>query len=60
MAITDPISDSALRCIEGRLIARATESDDGEAIIAEFCEALVAAGLPLWRLSLAVPVIDPV
>ncbi|GJE68852.1 adenylate/guanylate cyclase domain-containing protein [Methylorubrum podarium] len=60
MATTDPISDSALRGIEARLIARATESDDGEAIIAEFCEALVAVGLPLWRLSLAVPVIDPV
>ncbi|CAO4175690.1 adenylate/guanylate cyclase domain-containing protein [Methylorubrum aminovorans] len=60
MAITDSISDSTLRCIEARLIARATESDDGEAIVAEFCEALVAAGLPLWRLSLAVPVIDPV
>jgi len=59
MAVTDPISASALRGIEARLIARATESDEAEAIIAEFCEALVTTGLPLWRLSLAVPVIDP-
>ncbi|ACS41137.1 adenylate/guanylate cyclase domain-containing protein [Methylorubrum extorquens] len=59
MAITDPISASDLRRIEAHLIARATASDEAEAIIAEFCEALVAAGLPLWRLSLAVPVIDP-
>ncbi|KQQ12939.1 adenylyl cyclase [Methylobacterium sp. Leaf123] len=59
MAITDPISVSTLRSIEARLITRAAESDDADAMIAEFCEALVAAGLPLWRLSLAVPVIDP-
>lgn len=60
MAATDPISDTALRRIEARFIARATESDEAETIITEFCEALAAAGLPLWRFSLAVPVIDPV
>ena len=59
MAATDPISDTALRAIEARLIVRATESDEAEVIVSEYCEALNAAGLPLWRLSLAVPVIDP-
>ncbi len=59
MATTDPISDIALRAVEARLIAHATESDEESAVISEFCEALVAIGLPLWRFSLAVPVIDP-
>jgi adenylate cyclase len=36
MAITDPISASDLRRIEAHLIARATASDEAEAIIAEF------------------------
>lgn len=54
-----PIDPSALRAVEARLIARAVGSDDGAAIVAELCEGLVAAGLPLWRFSLSVPAIDP-
>lgn len=59
MPPTDTPADLTLRAIEARFVARATESDAGERVIAAFCEELVAAGLPLWRLSLAVPVIDP-
>lgn len=59
MAPADPTADPILRAIEARFVARAAGSDEAEQVIAEFCEALVAAGLPLWRLSLAVPVIDP-
>ena len=54
-----PIPSSALHAVEARLIAQAVASDDGEAIVVAFCENLVAAGLPLWRLSLSVPAIDP-
>jgi adenylate cyclase len=50
---------SDLRAVEARLIAGAVASDDGDAIVTELCEGLVAAGLPLWRLSLSVPTIDP-
>ncbi|MFG5117476.1 adenylate/guanylate cyclase domain-containing protein [Methylorubrum sp. POS3] len=50
---------SALRAVEARLVARAVASDDGDAIVTELCEGIVAAGLPLWRLSLSVPAIDP-
>ncbi|WP_232631222.1 adenylate/guanylate cyclase domain-containing protein [Methylobacterium sp. Leaf118] len=59
MAPPHPCPSPRLRDIEARLIARATESDDGEAILADLCEALLAAGLPLWRFSLSVPAIDP-
>lgn len=54
-----PNPSPSLREVEARLIARATESDDGEAILAELCEDLLAAGIPLWRFSLSVPAIDP-
>ncbi len=48
-----------LDAIERRLVAFATQSDDGEAIVTALCRDLLAAGLPLWRVSLAVPTIDP-
>ncbi|GJE29528.1 adenylate/guanylate cyclase domain-containing protein [Methylobacterium organophilum] len=54
MRIPSPIHD-----IERRLVARATASDESEEIFTEFCEALSAVGLPLWRASLSVPTIDP-
>ncbi len=54
-----PVRSPALHAVEARLIAQAVGSDEGEAIVTEFCEGLVAAGLPLWRFSLSVPAIDP-
>ena len=62
LAATSRPSDlrtAALHAVEAGLIAQAVASDDGEAIVAAFCEGLVAAGLPLWRFSLSVPTIDP-
>ncbi|KAB1072284.1 adenylate/guanylate cyclase domain-containing protein [Methylobacterium planeticum] len=45
--------------IEREMMARATASDDADAIVSAFCEALVAAGLPLWRAALSLPILDP-
>jgi adenylate cyclase len=38
---------------------QATALDDGVALLDGFCGALVDAGLPLWRMSVVVPAIDP-
>ena len=38
---------------------QATASDDRDALIEGFCGALAVAGLPLWRLSVSIPAIDP-
>ncbi len=38
---------------------QATALDDGVALLDGFCRALVDAGLPLWRMSVVVPAIDP-
>jgi adenylate cyclase len=41
------------------IVAHATASDDHEALLTRFCEALAAAGVPLWRVSVMTPAIDP-
>lgn len=41
------------------IAAHATATDDHEALLARFCEALVGAGVPLWRVSVMSPAIDP-
>ncbi len=38
---------------------QATSSDDLETLLETFCGTLIAAGLPLWRVSVSVPTIDP-
>ena len=38
---------------------QATSSDDPDTLIETFCETLIAAGLPLWRVSVSTPAIDP-
>ncbi|MHB2207240.1 adenylate/guanylate cyclase domain-containing protein [Methylobacterium sp. CM6257] len=37
----------------------ATATDDHEALLARFCETLTGAGVPLWRVSVMTPAIDP-
>ncbi|GJD52783.1 hypothetical protein OPKNFCMD_5550 [Methylobacterium crusticola] len=54
MALQDRIGG-----IAQRLVAQATASDDAASIVGGVCDALVAAGLPLWRASISVPTIDP-
>lgn len=41
------------------IIERATASDDGPALLDGICRSLVEAGLPLSRLAIAAPAIDP-
>ena len=36
-----------------------TSSDDREILLETFCATLLAAGLPLWRVSVSTPAIDP-
>lgn len=38
---------------------RATASDDGEALLDGVCQTLCDAGLPLWRVSISSPTLDP-
>ena len=38
---------------------QATSSDDREILLETFCATLLAAGLPLWRVSVSTPAIDP-
>ncbi len=38
---------------------QATSSDDLEPLLETFCGTLIAAGLPLWRVSVSTPAIDP-
>ena len=38
---------------------QATSSDDPEGLLDTFCATLFAAGLPLWRVSVSTPAIDP-
>jgi adenylate cyclase len=41
------------------IIEQATAFDDGLALLDGFCRALRDAGLPLWRMSVVTPAIDP-
>jgi len=41
------------------IIEQATALDDGLALLNGFCRALGDAGLPLWRMSVVTPAIDP-
>ncbi len=41
------------------IVEQATALDDGVALLDEFCRALGDAGLPLWRMSVVGPAIDP-
>ena len=38
---------------------QATSSDDREVLLDTLCGTLIAAGLPLWRVSVSTPAIDP-
>jgi adenylate cyclase len=48
-----------LRRINRWIAEQATAGDDGVALLDGFCNALVDRGLPLWRVSVNVPAIDP-
>ena len=37
----------------------ATASDDGESLLKNYSLALVAAGIPVWRLGVSMPALDP-
>lgn len=41
------------------LAAHATATDDPDTLLARFCETLVEAGIPLWRVSVMAPALDP-
>jgi len=41
------------------IVEQATALDDGVALLDGFCRALGDRGLPLWRMSVVVPAIDP-
>jgi adenylate cyclase len=41
------------------IIRTATANEDGEALLAGFCEALSGHGVPIWRANIATPTIDP-
>ena len=44
----------------GRWIAEhATATDDHDILVSGFCEALVDAGIPVWRVSVMAPALDP-
>ena len=44
----------------GRWIAEhATASDDHDILLTGFCEALAGAGIPIWRVSVMAPALDP-
>jgi adenylate cyclase len=44
----------------GRWIAaHATATDDHDTLLTGFCEALVEAGIPIWRVSVMAPALDP-
>jgi adenylate cyclase len=47
------------RCIVQWIVEQATALDDGVTLLDGFCRALGDAGLPLWRMSVVVPAIDP-
>jgi adenylate cyclase len=48
-----------VRRINQWIAEQATAHDDGVALLDGFCSALVERGLPLWRVSVNVPAIDP-
>jgi adenylate cyclase len=48
-----------LRQIVQWIVQQATTRDDGVALLDGFCRALVDGGLPLWRMSVTIPAIDP-
>lgn len=41
------------------IIRTATSSDSGELLLDGICQTLTRSGMPLWRVSIAVPTIDP-
>lgn len=44
----------------GRWVAaHATATDDHDSLLSGFCEALVGAGIPVWRVSVMAPALDP-
>ena len=43
-----------------RLMAEAAvQSDDGDGLLTQACDAMLDAGLPLWRVSVSMPALDP-
>ncbi len=55
--MTSPARDPA--SLIGWLLEKATAEDDDESLLDGLCRGLIEAGLPLWRLSLSTPTIDP-
>lgn len=45
--------------LERWIAAHATATDDHDTLLAGFCESLVEAGLPVWRVSVMAPALDP-
>ncbi|MCJ2134758.1 adenylate/guanylate cyclase domain-containing protein [Methylobacterium sp. J-026] len=41
------------------LAEHATATDDHDGLLVRFCEALAGAGIPLWRVSVMAPALDP-
>ncbi|MCJ2050913.1 adenylate/guanylate cyclase domain-containing protein [Methylobacterium sp. J-070] len=41
------------------IAGHATATDDHDTLLARFCEGLAGAGVPLWRVSVMTPAIDP-
>ena len=41
------------------IVETATASDDGDMLLDGICRVLLAEGLPIWRLNVATPTIDP-
>jgi adenylate cyclase len=55
--VTPPGPDPA--ALIAWILRHATAEDDGGALLEGICRGLNDAGLPLWRMSLATPTIDP-
>ncbi len=55
--MTPPGADPA--ALIAWILQHATAEDDGGALLEGICRGLNDAGLPLWRMSLATPTIDP-
>lgn len=53
-----PMAPDARRIVRW-IVSEATALDDGAALLDGFCNALVDGGLPLWRMSVIMPAIDP-
>jgi adenylate cyclase len=57
--MNDNLKATNIRRIIQGIAEQATVLDDGVALLDGFCNAMVDAGLPLWRVSVNVPTIDP-